>query len=161
MCAYFIATKSETSNSKAVAQVLRQLVSFLIASKGYLDYVIWFAVNSIERFVVVQRSMGTPSADDRTQDSGLSTHIHITTRVSRRPAHGRNRANDESADLDVDLSPQVNTALRSEILYYTTSGIKESVRAVSDELITIPISGESEKVRCQLGSCVSIRQYGR
>lgn len=50
MTAYFIATKSDTSNSKAIAQVLRQLVAFLIASKGYLDYVIWFAVNSIERY---------------------------------------------------------------------------------------------------------------
>ena len=86
--------------------MLRQLVIFLISSKGYLDYVIWFAVNNIER----------------------------------KSGSGRG----ESADVDVDLSPQVNTALRSEILYYTTSGIKESVRAVTDELITIPISGESE-----------------
>ncbi|CAI5703256.1 unnamed protein product [Peronospora effusa] len=106
MCAYFLSTKSETSNSKAVAQVLRQLVIFLISSKGYLDYVIWFAVNNIER----------------------------------KGGNGRNA----SADVDVDLSPQVNTALRSEILYYTTSGIKESVRAVTDELISIPISGESD-----------------
>ncbi|CAI5740189.1 unnamed protein product [Hyaloperonospora brassicae] len=108
MCAYFLSTKSDTSNSEAVAQVLRQLVIFLIASKGYLDYVIWFAVNNIER----------------------------------KSGSGRG----ESADVDVDLSPQVNTALRSEILYYTTSGIKESVRAVTDELISIPISGESEAV---------------
>uniref|UniRef100_K3WGV7 PIPK domain-containing protein n=1 Tax=Globisporangium ultimum (strain ATCC 200006 / CBS 805.95 / DAOM BR144) TaxID=431595 RepID=K3WGV7_GLOUD len=110
MCAYFLSTKSDSSDSKAVAQVLRQLVIFLISSKGYLDYVIWFAVNSIER----------RSPNSRHQD-------------------------DESADVDVDLSPQVNAALRSEILYYITSGIKESVRAVTDELITIPISGEGEK----------------
>ncbi|KAJ0407996.1 hypothetical protein P43SY_000200 [Pythium insidiosum] len=97
MCAYFVSSKSINSDGtskggseEAVAQVLRQLVAFLIASKGYLDYVIWFAVNSIER-------------------------------------------------------PQVNTALRSEILYYTTSGIKESVRAVTDELISIPISGDNDK----------------
>lgn len=44
----------------------------------------------------------------------------------------------------------MNTALRSEILYYTTSGIKESVRAVADELISIPISGESDSVRASL-----------
>ncbi|KAJ8552503.1 hypothetical protein ON010_g10042 [Phytophthora cinnamomi] len=106
MCAYFLSTKSDTSNSKAVAQVLRQLVIFLISSKGYLDYVIWFAVNNI----------------------------------NRKSANGR----DESTDVDVDLSPQANAALRSEILYYTTSGIKESVRAVTDELITIPISGEGD-----------------
>ncbi|TMW56358.1 hypothetical protein Poli38472_006368 [Pythium oligandrum] len=114
MCAYFMSTRSTNSDGttkggsdEAVAQVLRQMVAFLIASRGYLDYVIWFAVNSIER----------------------------------RPGHDEH----DSADVDVDLSPQVNTALRSEILYYTTSGIKESVRAVADELISIPISGESGK----------------
>lgn len=51
MCAFFLATKSnQSSTSAAVAQVLRQLVAFLIASKGYLDFVIWFAVNNIERY---------------------------------------------------------------------------------------------------------------
>lgn len=117
MCAYFMSTKSMTKNgvseggsNEAIAQVLRQIVAFLISAKGYLDYVIWFAVNSIEH---------------RSGD--------------------RSNRGQESADVDVDLSPQVNTALRSEILYYTTSGIKESVRAVTDELITIPISGEGEK----------------
>lgn len=114
MCAYFMASQSVDQNGvskggskEAVAQVLRQVVSFLIAAKGYLDYVIWFAVNSIE--------------------------------------HRSGNGGQDSADVDVDLSPQVNTALRSEILYYTTSGIKESVRAVIDEVITIPISGEGEK----------------
>ncbi|DAZ94785.1 TPA: hypothetical protein N0F65_002398 [Lagenidium giganteum] len=110
MCAYFLATNSAGDETKsAIAQVLRQLVVFLIASKGYLDYVIWFAVNSIER----------------------------------RPAGGGNRGQ-ESADVDVDLSPQVNTALRSEILYYTTAGIKQSAHALADEVISIPISGESD-----------------
>lgn len=111
MSAYFLATKSESGDSadfSAGAQVVRQLVAFLIASKGYLDYVIWFAVNNIEK---------------------------------------KSSGGNDSADVDVDLSPQVNTALRSEILYYTTSGIKESVRAVNDEIIDIPISGESEQVR--------------
>lgn len=68
-----------------------------------------------------------------------------THACDRRSPNSRNR-NQESADVDVDLSPQVNAALRSEILYYITSGIKESVRAVADELIAIPISGDNEKV---------------
>lgn len=109
MCAYFLATNAAGANAtesqQQVAQVLRQLVAFLVSSKGYLDYVIWFAVNNIDQ-----------------------------------PRQG-----DGSADVDVDLSPQVNTALRSEILYYTTSGIKESVRSVTDELITIPIENEKGK----------------
>ncbi|KAI9918378.1 hypothetical protein PsorP6_011943 [Peronosclerospora sorghi] len=50
----------------------------------------------------------------------------------------------QSADVDVDLSSQVNTSLCSEILYYTTSGIKESVCAVTAELISVLISGEVE-----------------
>nr|CCA15087.1 phosphatidylinositol4phosphate5kinase (PiPIPKD5) putative [Albugo laibachii Nc14] len=108
MCAYFLATKSnQSANTQAVAQVLRQLVAFLIASKGYLDFVIWFAVNNIER-----------------------------------PTGGRK---EDSRDFDVDLSPQVNMALRSEILYYTTSGVKSSIQAVQDEEISIPISGESDR----------------
>lgn len=31
-------------------------------------------------------------------------------------------------DVDVDLSPQVNLALRCEVLYYTTTGIIQAVR---------------------------------
>lgn len=65
MCAYFISTKSDTSDSRAVAQVLRQLVAFLIASKGYLDYVIWFAVNSIERYVTLHVSLSITTKDIR------------------------------------------------------------------------------------------------
>lgn len=33
-------------------------------------------------------------------------------------------------DVDVDLSPQVNLALRCEVLYYTTTGIIQAVRDV-------------------------------
>jgi 1-phosphatidylinositol-4-phosphate 5-kinase len=143
MCAYFMSTRSMTKNgvseggsNEAIAQVLRQIVAFLISAKGYLDYVIWFAVNSIEQYVA--------HLSIRTKRS--STNVLACCGVNSRTGDRSNRGQ-ESADVDVDLSPQVNTALRSEILYYTTSGIKESVRAVSDELITIPISGEGEKVR--------------
>jgi len=75
---------------------------------------------------------------------------------ARRKSSGNGQ---ESADVDVDLSPQVNTALRSEILYYTTSGIKESVRAVNDEIIDIPISGESEPVRGHLRQLQAVAVY--
>lgn len=78
MTAYFISSKEaeDTPSTGAAAQVLRQVVIFVIASKGYLDYVIWFAVNSIEW-----------GQRDRRQDN-------------------RN----ESADVDVDLSPQVTSS---------------------------------------------------
>ena len=105
----------ENPNAKSTAaQVLRQLVLFFIASKGYLDYIIWFAVNSIE----------WNRGQTNVQDGG---------------------------DVDVDLSPQVNTALRSEILYYTTSGIKKSVELRGSA------SGRSEQEVYMLGDTLSKR----
>ena len=39
----------EDPNAKSTAaQVLRQVVLFVIASKVYFDYIIWFVVNSID-----------------------------------------------------------------------------------------------------------------
>ncbi|EQC30308.1 hypothetical protein SDRG_11885 [Saprolegnia diclina VS20] len=91
MSTYFV-TNSATHQDDLAPMVLKQFFMFLIASKGYLEYIIWFAVNN------VQKTRGK----------------------------GRNH------DVDVDLSPQVNLALRSEILYYTTSGIKQSVHEVGN-----------------------------
>lgn len=107
MSAYFVSSKDkqdkesmEATNGDATIarspQTLRQVVIFAIAAKGYLDYVIWFAVNSIEW-------------------------------KRKRNNRSRNDDDDEDGDDDVDLSPQVNTALRSEILYFTTTGIRQSV----------------------------------
>lgn len=50
MSAYFVSSKVGGGSDETTigAQVLRQVVAFIISSKGYLDYVIWFAVNSIE-----------------------------------------------------------------------------------------------------------------
>lgn len=75
----------------------RELLNFLIAGKGYVDLVIWFALNDFQ------------------------------------VSHFYQCINDDQNQIEVDLSPQVNAALRQEVLFYTTSGIIQAVRA-SDHL---------------------------
>ncbi|RLN97268.1 hypothetical protein BBJ28_00023917 [Nothophytophthora sp. Chile5] len=70
-----------------------ELLNFLIAGKGYLDLVIWFALND----------------------------FHV--------AHFTRCLGDNTGEIDVDLNPQVNAALRREVLFYTTSGIIQAVQA--------------------------------
>ncbi|CAH0477879.1 unnamed protein product [Peronospora belbahrii] len=70
-----------------------ELLNFLIAGKGYLDLVIWFALND----------------------------FHI--------AHFTRCLGENTGEVDVDLNPQVNAALRREVLFYTTSGIIQAVQA--------------------------------
>ncbi|ETV76047.1 hypothetical protein, variant [Aphanomyces astaci] len=85
MSTYFVSDSYQTDPLNVIPMMMRQFFMFLVASKGYLEYIIWFAVNNTKK-------------------------------------------NSKTTDVDVDLSPQVNLALRSEILYYTTSGIKQSVQ---------------------------------
>lgn len=68
-------------------------MNFLIAVRGYVDLVVWFATNDF-----------------------------------RIPRFGK-LSNTEVRRVDVDLSPQVNAALRREVLFYTTSGIIQAVQA--------------------------------
>nr|CCA24965.1 phosphatidylinositol4phosphate5kinase (PIPKD1/GPCRPIPK) putative [Albugo laibachii Nc14] len=75
----------------------REMLNFLIAGKGYVDLVIWFALNDFQ------------------------------------VSHFYQCLNDDPNRVEVDLSPQVNAALRQEVLFYTTSGIIQAVRA-SDHL---------------------------
>ncbi|KAE9115373.1 hypothetical protein PF010_g9358 [Phytophthora fragariae] len=70
-----------------------ELLNFLIAGKGYLDLVIWFALND----------------------------FHV--------AHFTRCLGENAGEIDVDLNPQVNAALRREVLFYTTSGIIQAVQA--------------------------------
>ncbi|KAF0690367.1 Aste57867_18202 [Aphanomyces stellatus] len=96
MSTYFVTRNYKGEDSiSLVPMIMRQFFMFLVASKGYLEYIIWFAVNNTKK----------------------------------------NRGS-KSTDVDVDLSPQVNLALRSEILFYTTSGIKQAVQEVSRGMTT-------------------------
>lgn len=81
------------SRDRAKKDASAELLNFLLAGKGYLDLVIWFALND----------------------------FHV--------AHFTQCLGENSEDIDVDLNPQVNAALRREVLFYTTSGIIQAVQA--------------------------------
>ncbi|RHY89546.1 hypothetical protein DYB37_007620 [Aphanomyces astaci] len=70
----------------------KEVVNFLMASKGYVDLVIWFHLNDFR----VPKLSALCSKSDQT--------------------------------VDIDLNPQVNAALRREVLFYTTSGIIQAVQ---------------------------------
>eukprot|EP00644_Phytophthora_capsici_P004181 jgi/Phyca11/527176/estExt2_fgenesh1_pm.C_PHYCAscaffold_170048 len=81
------------SDSPRALQLVRDASSFLQTSKGLIDLVIWVAMN------------GPPHVDCRT---------------------GRLRDtfdSDRYSDVDIDLQPQLNVALRKEVLHFTTRGI--------------------------------------
>lgn len=81
------------SRDKTKKSISSELLNFVIAGKGYVDLVIWFALND---FTV---------------------------------AHFLGCLSDTAEEVDVDLNPQVNAALRREVLFYTTSGIIQAVQA--------------------------------
>ncbi|RHY29958.1 hypothetical protein DYB32_004742 [Aphanomyces invadans] len=81
-----------TVRPRDTKQRWKEVVNFLMASKGYVDLVIWFQLNDLR--------VPTPSALCSKNDQTV----------------------------DVDLNPQVNAALRREVLFYTTSGIIQAVQ---------------------------------
>lgn len=81
------------SRDRSKKDASAELLNFLLAGKGYLDLVIWFALNDF------------------------------------RVSHFTQCLGENSEDVDVDLNPQVNAALRREVLFYTTSGIIQAVQA--------------------------------
>ncbi|DBA02412.1 TPA: hypothetical protein N0F65_007231 [Lagenidium giganteum] len=70
-------------------QLVRNASSFLQTAKGFIDLVIWVAVNGLKQ------EQSNASAD----------------------------GSDQYSDVDVDLQPQLNVALRKEVLHFTTRGV--------------------------------------
>ncbi|KDO35728.1 hypothetical protein SPRG_00503 [Saprolegnia parasitica CBS 223.65] len=85
---YFLYLGQKEDKTK---RTMKEMVNFLMASKGYLDLVIWFHLNDFR--------------------------IPKVAALCRRG----------EKEVDVDLNPQVNAALRREVLFYTTSGIIKAV----------------------------------
>ncbi|TDH67654.1 hypothetical protein CCR75_002844 [Bremia lactucae] len=81
------------SRDRSMPDKSSELLNFFIAGKGYLDLVIWFALNDFHV-------------------------VHFTRCLG-----------ENTGEIDVDLNPQVNAALRREVLFYTTSGIIQAVQA--------------------------------
>ncbi|CEG43110.1 Phosphatidylinositol 4-phosphate 5-kinase (PIPK-D3/GPCR-PIPK/PiGK3) [Plasmopara halstedii] len=81
------------SNHPRALHLVRDASSFFHAAKGLIDLVIWVAIN------------GSP---------------HVDCRSGRL---GNTFDSDRYSDVDIDLQPQLNVALRKEVLHFTTRGI--------------------------------------
>ncbi|POM61395.1 Phosphatidylinositol-4-phosphate 5 kinase-like protein, partial [Phytophthora palmivora] len=93
LISFWIADVVFLSDHPSALQLVRDASSFLQTAKGLIDLVIWVAIN------------GSPHVDCRT---------------------GRFREtfdSDRYSDVDIDLQPQLNVALRKEVLHFTTRGI--------------------------------------
>lgn len=90
---------------------LDQLMSFMITSKGYFDFIVWFQINELEE----EEGGGGGRMTSNNRRGGWFSFMGRT-------------AKDLNVDVDVDLNPQVNLALRCEVLYYTTTGIIQAVK---------------------------------
>ncbi|KAL4108994.1 hypothetical protein PRIC1_000701 [Phytophthora ramorum] len=81
------------SDHPRALQRVRDASSFLQTAKGLIDLVIWVAIN------------GSP---------------HVDCRASRLR---ETFDSDRYSDVDIDLQPQLNVALRKEVLHFTTRGV--------------------------------------
>mmetsp|Transcript_109704 Transcript_109704/g.318912 ORF Transcript_109704/g.318912 Transcript_109704/m.318912 type:complete len:1128 (-) Transcript_109704:1780-5163(-) len=86
-------------NCSQLAKYIYALRYYMIASRGYIDLLAWFTANDPARLA---RSL------KKRKSKGKSKRAAIR-------------------DMDRDLQPQVNLALRSEVLHYITSGIRTSI----------------------------------
>ena len=85
-------------NCSQLAKYMYALRYYMIASRGYIDLFAWFTANDPARLV---KSL-------RKKSRGKIKRAAVR-------------------DMDRDLQPQVNLALRSEVLHYITSGIRTSI----------------------------------
>ncbi|TDH70863.1 hypothetical protein CCR75_001209 [Bremia lactucae] len=93
LISFWIADVFILGNHPYALRLERNASSFLQTAKGLIDLVIWVAIN------------GSPHVDCRI---GRITDSFDTDRYS---------------DVDIDLQPQLNVALRKEVLHFTTRGI--------------------------------------
>ncbi|KAI9922401.1 hypothetical protein PsorP6_002696 [Peronosclerospora sorghi] len=96
LISFWVADVLFLRNYPHVLKQVRNATSFLQAAKGLLDLVIWVAIN------------GPPHVDCH---AGRLQDTFDTDRYS---------------DINIDLQPQLNVALRKEVLHFTTRGIVAS-----------------------------------
>lgn len=87
--------------NEPVLQAVRNVTSFLQTAKGFIDLVIWLCINNwtAAECVPCRRH----STDKCASPKGAQSLSH--------------------SDIDIDLQPQLNVALRKEVLHFTTRGV--------------------------------------
>lgn len=124
---------------------------FIIANRGSVDGIVWFMLHDFERdgaettpsAALIQQyaqlEQGGNVAEDRDDDRASTTSsshglMHDVTGEIHNVQKKMTATLTEIADLaiaeldETDLSPQVNTALRQQIVQYVTKGVNNAVR---------------------------------
>lgn len=96
--------------NEPVLQVVRNITSFLQTAKGFIDLVIWLCINHWS----LAECSGCGRRSRRPLSSLLDTEASTSSTVS---------SSDRFSDIDIDLQPQLNVALRKEVLHFTTRGV--------------------------------------
>lgn len=103
--AYVIADRYR---SISITVKTQSALSFLQTSRGVVDLIIWLSVTNVSSNSDQRTKKELTSASLGVQQNEESNHI---------------RDDDEFSDVDIDLEPQLNVALRKEVLHFATRGI--------------------------------------
>lgn len=120
---------------------------FLLSNKGSIDGIIWFYLHDFPHEQVLQKlelkKQSSMTIVEPSEDGSISPHAPLMPQLRERRhlkaleqklKHGVTETFTELADLaiaefdETDLSPQVNTALRTQIVQYVTSGVRNAVK---------------------------------
>ena len=107
---------------------------FQATARGFVDAAVWFSFQRDSRQGLVfglGQLVDAPDARDQSGRRGQAPSSHAVSRYAPpQPGAEAVRSFEVSlaAEVDLDLSPQLNPVLRSEIVFNVTLGIKTALR---------------------------------
>ena len=109
----------------------KNVVAYILALRGFVDALLWFTMHDFAGYYGNKTKPASASSYPIKQcSSPLLDSVDTNSRVGRSSPECEftSEANFEGEfGIDVDLSPQLNLALRQEVVHFTTMGIIKSV----------------------------------
>ena len=171
------AVRKDGENSDGVLKTMENVCVYLIACRGYFDSLIWFFSHNLSlqplqikatsktdlkgAGIFTRISFIFSRSDIEDEDSSLSEVMGLNreqlisgeSHTSDAPSGDTKAATERYTDYD--LSPQLNFALRSELLLLVSMGIKESVVRLRRDYVCYGVDEEGKGV-----TSPSEREYG-
>lgn len=123
--------KHNLEENSELPETSRNIIAYLISLRGCVDAVLWFMLHdfSSSGSASKSRSKSSSSLLFKLFSSPLLDPDEVNdTQASAEPdIEMQNDTNEGDFGIDVDLSPQLNMALRQEVVHFTTMGIIRSV----------------------------------
>jgi hypothetical protein len=165
---FFITVYVLPRNSDAVLKAMENVCVYVIACRGYFDSLIWFLSHNSSlqplqikttnqtdlkgagiftriSFIFSRNGIDTDDSSDENsrlnREQLLSGDSSTTTTMDARSGDGKSTTERYT---DYDLSPQLNFALRSELLLLVSMGIKESVMRLGRDYASHTVDEEGK-----------------